>query len=139
MPNNINMIAAQNLYNEIQDRPKVVDKNDDVYNKAVSFQSKVTENFNKFQNMSSTEIIKHVKNYQQVNQPVKTGAVGHVVKKVGHRLKSAEDITKEALIDEASALEVSITVAEASRTLKQLKLVRDEFVKTFDKILNMTI
>jgi flagellar hook-basal body complex protein FliE len=139
MVNSISLIA-QNAYAKVNNTLPVADN----VKTAVSFHDMVNVEFNRFASMSPDQILNHINNVKtsgvgQTFTPAHNGlaetAVGELRKKIG----SQEQVVRSSLIDQASMLDLVTTTSEAKNTLQTMVVVRDKFLETFEKVMNMSI
>ena len=132
-------LIAQNAYAKVNNTP--VTHN---VKAAVNFHEMVNIEFNRFASMTPDQILSHINNiktsgidqaFTAAYNGVAENAIGELRKKIG----SQEQVAKNSLIDEASILDLVTTTSEAKNTLQTMVVVRDKFLETFEKIMNMSI
>lgn len=133
-------LAVANLYNTIQERPKVQSDPTNIQG-ANDFQDMVKVQFNKFAQMKPEEILAHIKHKQSLSRVDATTAspASEIVGSVRNTLQRQELITRKSLINEASLVDVLTSTTEATNTLKTLVEVRNKFQEAADKVFNMQV
>jgi len=142
--NNIGLVAQQS-YSEIQNRPKLNITDSSSVN-AAEFHSEVHRQFNKFAQMSPEQILNHIKNVKQSSN-VSTisqnnfgsGIVGNTLHSMKTKLTTQEQVVRKSLIGEASLIEVLASTTEVKNNMDMMIKIKDKFLETFDKVINMNI
>jgi flagellar hook-basal body complex protein FliE len=109
---------------------------------AVSFHKMVDVNFNKFAQMSPDQIlqhINHVKTGAVANDPARSGFASSMIGEISDKIGKHEKIMRKSVMNESSFVDLVIAANEAKNTVQTMVAVRDEFLKAFDKIMNMQI
>lgn len=136
-------LLAKNLYNQIQNRPKV---NSSEIGEAVSFQNLVKDGFNNFAKMTPAQILNHIQEVKNLGASssgtAKTmatdyapGVMGQIRGKIGNH----EDVLRKSLINEASLVDILTTTTEATNTIKTIVEVRNKFMESFEKIMSLSV
>lgn len=137
-------LLAQNTYSQIQNRPKIAVNEEIQIQKATNFQNMVQKQFNSFAAMSPDQILSHIQNAKisamnSGSSSVASGFVANTVSDVRATLAKQETTVRKSLINEASLIDVLTSTTEAANTMKIVVSVRDKFMESFDKVMNMTM
>jgi len=141
---NIGLVAHQS-YSEIQNRPKLDINNTPLVN-AAKFHNEVHRQFNKFAHMSPQQILSHIKNVKQSSNVAtisqnnsNSGVVDGTLRSMKTKLTTQEQVVRKSLIGEASLVELLTATTEAKNNMDMMVKIRDKFLETFDKVINMNI
>lgn len=134
-------LAAQALYTKVQSQPKVaVSESAGTYTGAVKFHEMVDVQFNRFSKMSPEQILGHIQEARTIAAVVGSSDIAETVtQNVRETLKKQERVSRKALINEASLVDVLTATTEATNTMKTVVEVRNKFMEAFDKVMNMSI
>lgn len=139
-------LLAQNVYSQIQNRPKVAVNEGIQIQKAANFQNMVQKQFNSFAAMSPEQILNHIQSAKNTAASLSHGNAGGfaasaaaVVAEVRSTLSKQETTVRKSLINEASLVDVLTATTEAANTMKVVVSVRDKFMESLDKVMSMTM
>lgn len=105
-------------------------KTSDLYNDSVKFQNIVAQNINN----------SYISDDNRIKNPSALGGgVGHIFHKIRNDVKRQETVSKRHLLGEASLVELATATSNASHTVKTMTTLRDEFFKSFEKIMSLQI
>ena len=131
-------LAAQAIYNKIQSQPKTDGPSPDIYDQNIKFQDVFNVQLNRFASMTSEQILKHIQEYKNPFN-VGGGIVETTINSVKTSLQKQERVSRKALINEASLIDVLTATTEASNTMKIVAEVRNKFMEAFDRVMNMSV
>jgi flagellar hook-basal body complex protein FliE len=135
-------LAAQTIYNKVQSQPQVkTNESLDSYSQNVKFHDMVDVQFNRFSKMTPQQILGHIQGHknQSVSPPSSAGLVEIATGTIKNSLKKQEQVSRKALINEASLIDVLTATTEATNTMKTVVEVRNKFMEAFDKVMNMSV
>lgn len=135
-------LAAQNIYNKIQSQPRVeATESQDQYSQSVKFHDMVDVQFNRFSKMTPQQILGHIQGHksQSVSESSAAGLAEIATGTVRDTLRKQEQVSRKALINEASLIDVLTATTEATNTMKTVVEVRNKFMEAFDKVMNMSV
>jgi flagellar hook-basal body complex protein FliE len=134
-------LAAQALYTKVQSQPKVaVPESTGTYTQAVKFHEMVDVQFNRFSRMSPEQILGHIQDARSAAAVVGSSGIAEAVtQNIREPLKKQEQVSRKALINKASLVDVLTATTEATNTMKTVVEVRNKFMEAFDKVMNMSI
>ena len=136
----VNLLAQQS-YLQIQQRPKISLANQPIQ-EASTFQNTLKKQFNSFANLSPGEILQKIKQTSDVssvslnnNKSIEFSVISNIRSSVSNH----ENTARKALIGEASMGDLLAATTEAKNTLETVVRVRDKFMESFDKLMNMSM
>ncbi|WP_316354953.1 flagellar hook-basal body complex protein FliE [Candidatus Trichorickettsia mobilis] len=134
------LLLAQNAYNKVSEQPHVENLQE-----ATNFHKMVNVAFNNYAHMSPDQILQHIihaKASSSVNVNAAAGSngiaesiVGELRKKVG----THEQTIRKSMISEASLADLMYAANEAKNTVQTMVALRDKFLESFEKVMNMQI
>lgn len=134
-------LAAQAMYTKVQSQPKVaVPESTGTYSQAVKFHDMVDIQFNRFSKMTPQQILGHIQDARNTSAVAGSSGIAETVtQNVRESLRKQEQVSRKALINEASLVDVLTATTEATNTMKTVVEVRNKFMEAFDKVMNMSI
>jgi len=140
------ILEAQNAYNTTSaQKAKLADPQIDAQmniESTASFQKMVNKNFNSFAKMNPEQIMavsKQVQNAGSTNVGSNAGIIAKMFSNIPQAIRKNEEVTKRAIINEASLTEVIAATSEAKAVLQTAVAVRNKVLDAFEKIMNMPI
>ena len=134
-------LIAQQSYNQIQDRPKII-SNDSV-GKAASFHDIVNKQFNSFAELSPDQILNRIQNARQgANSFMATNTgniAGSVMNNLSTVIRRQEDVARKSLIGEASLIDLLTATTEAKNVMEATVMIRNKFIETWEKVMTMSM
>ncbi|PCJ29433.1 MAG: hypothetical protein COA94_01530 [Rickettsiales bacterium] len=137
-------LSAQNSYMQVQNRPKLAPINTQM-SQAVDFHRMVDQQFNSFSKMSPAQILAHIQGVRGSGasstdfQAREQSVASTITKTIRETVGKQEEVTRKSLIGEASMVELLTATTEAKNLMDATVKVRDEFLKAFDKVINMSM
>lgn len=140
------ILEAQNAYNTTSaQKAKLADPQIDAQmniDSTASFQNMVKNNFNSFAKMNPEQIMavsKQVQNAGTSNASSHSSIIEKIFSTIPQAIRKNEEVTKRAIINEASLTEVIAATSEAKAVLQTAVAVRNKVLDAFEKIMNMPI
>jgi len=112
---------------------------------AVDFHRMVDQQFNSFSKMSPAQILAHIQGVRGSGasstdfQAREQSVASTITKTIRETVGKQEEVTRKSLIGEASMVELLTATTEAKNLMDATVKVRDEFLKAFDKVINMSM
>lgn len=109
---------------------------------AVQFQNMVKVNFNKFADMTPSQILSHITDAR--SNAMRPDIIDRVniasgAGIIGQSLRKQEDVVRRSLTGNASLQDVMAATNEASNVIKTATALRSKLFDAMDKIMNMQI
>lgn len=127
--NNIRLLAA-NKYNDVNTLPKGGIGTE-------SFSGIVNNIFNSYSKMSPGEILASIKGDK--NLVTSSAPPVQFVSSLKSGVAGAENTIRKSLIKEASLVDLMATTKSAQHTVNKIVTIKNEFLKSFNKIMDMTV
>lgn len=109
---------------------------------AAQFQDLVKVNFNKFANMTPTQILSHITDARSASMRpdiIDRVNIASGAGIVGQSLRKQEDVVRRSLTGNASLQDIMAATNEASNVVKTATALRGKLFDAMDKIMNMQI
>lgn len=102
-----------------------------------NFNSNVNKVFNAYSQMTPEQILARIKNSPAVMP--QNSVAGQILNSISKPIKTAEVVTKKALIGEASLVDLTTATTNMGITVETVIALRDNVIRQLDKIFSMQI
>ncbi|WPY00559.1 Flagellar hook-basal body complex protein FliE [Candidatus Trichorickettsia mobilis] len=133
------LLLAQNAYNKVSEQPYVENVQE-----AANFHKMVNVAFNNYAHMSPDQILQHIIHAKasgsaNVNAAGSNGIAETIVGELRKKVSTHEQTIRKSLINEASLADLMYAANEAKNTVQTMVALRDKFLESFEKVMNMQI